>query len=652
MTSITGLDTLREDYEEFNESILTFLPKKSEEVDDMGIPIYSAGNTRPLNITNTDNRILANAVRLKIEPLISPEISEVQRGFIAGRSMLANVVDVDCGMQHTSLNFEHGLGIFPDFAAAFPSVDHDFIHEFLESLDWPDWLTRFVKGLYTDNKCCISVGGRRSKGFALEAGIRQGCPLSPFLFAVVADLLLCRLQRLLPAAIIRAYADDIALVLSDGAPCLKLLEINFREYALLSGLYIHHGKTVLVPLAPQDVDYTKRLVAAEAPSWSDMSIKFSTEYLGFSLGPDCADKAWDKACKKYLDRARTWGSIGAGLFHTLAAYRTYVLPVLSFVAQLAGVPSNWERLEQNACKLLFPGPRCWISANALRGLKHIGFTTQLPDLHSLAAAAKCRVARYEDIAHGGLHITSRLQALRYDRTHGNFSLRSIVWYRWYNEGFLANLADARGKLRAKVGTEGNLLGRMRGDISDPDNVRRQWQKTCRSVLESPSAVHVVRHLRRRLDRWAMPLLPGHRVQRAIACMKCAATSCPPRVCAALLRTWCNGWVTARRMQRVGQCVLGCPGEDSIEHYARCRIFNDFGASKLQLEGGNQMECFLCLHKEPPAIRKRRALALYSLYKLHGSIRHGAPRPNCPANALWQIVRDTMGGNSEAFGLLT
>jgi len=256
-----------------------------------------------LNITNTDNRIPANSVRLKIEPIISPEISEAQRGFIAGRSMLANVVDVDSGVQHTSLNFEHGLPIFPDFAAAFPSVDHDFIHDFLESLDWPIWLTRFVKGLYTNNRCCIAVGGRRSDGFAMEAGIRQGCPLSPFQFAVVCALLLCRLQRLLPTAMIRAYADDIALVLSDGAPCLKLLENNFREYASLSGLHIHHGKTVLIPLAPQDVDYTKKLVAAEAPSWSDMSIKFHTEYLGFALGPDCADKSWDKACKKYTDGA-------------------------------------------------------------------------------------------------------------------------------------------------------------------------------------------------------------------------------------------------------------------------------------------------------------------------------------------------------------
>ena len=63
----------------------------------MGIPIYAAANTRPLNITNADNRILANAVRLKIEPIVGPEISQMQRGFVSGRSLLTNVVVGKCG---------------------------------------------------------------------------------------------------------------------------------------------------------------------------------------------------------------------------------------------------------------------------------------------------------------------------------------------------------------------------------------------------------------------------------------------------------------------------------------------------------------------------------------------------------------------------
>ena len=218
---------------------------------------------------------------------------------------MANVVDVGNHMQLTSLESSQGLAIFVDFAAAFPSVDHDFIEDFLASLNWPNWLIGIVRVLYANTRCIIATGGRRSAGFALEAGIRQGCPLSPLLFAVIADLVLRRLQRLFPSALVRAYADDIAMILNNGLGNLRLLEHLLGEYALLSGLHVHHGKTVLVPLAPHSMDHIKALVVSEAPSWSDVRVKYSAEYLGFVLGLDCAAKSLKQSFKKLLGRAKT-----------------------------------------------------------------------------------------------------------------------------------------------------------------------------------------------------------------------------------------------------------------------------------------------------------------------------------------------------------
>ena len=48
-------------------------------------------------------------------------------------------------------------------------------------------------------------------------------------------------------------------------------------------------------------------------------------------------------------------------------------------------------------------------------------------------------------------------------------------------------------------------------------------------------------------------------QLAIRSMKCVSQGCPPRVCTALLRTWFNGWITSRRLQGAGCCVLACGG---------------------------------------------------------------------------------------------
>ena len=55
-----------------------------------------------MNVTNCDNRLLASAVRWVLEPAIGPKITISQRGFLQGRSMLANLVDVDEGLVHAA----------------------------------------------------------------------------------------------------------------------------------------------------------------------------------------------------------------------------------------------------------------------------------------------------------------------------------------------------------------------------------------------------------------------------------------------------------------------------------------------------------------------------------------------------------------------
>ena len=78
--------------------------------------------------------------------------------------------------------------------------------------------------------------------------MRQGCPLSPLLFAVASGLLLCRIQRLLPDATVRAYADDLALVAARALSRLPLLHQLFDDCGRISGLRLNFKKTVIVPL--------------------------------------------------------------------------------------------------------------------------------------------------------------------------------------------------------------------------------------------------------------------------------------------------------------------------------------------------------------------------------------------------------------------
>ena len=122
-----------------------FCPKKaSGTISPTGEGYYEAPNVRRLNVTNSDNRLLANAVRYAIEPLVGERVSPCQRGFIGGRSMLTNRVDLDEAMALSVCRSDEGAAIFFDFAAAFPSVEHDFMKAVFRWLGWPPWLLTFI----------------------------------------------------------------------------------------------------------------------------------------------------------------------------------------------------------------------------------------------------------------------------------------------------------------------------------------------------------------------------------------------------------------------------------------------------------------------------------------------------------------------------
>ena len=188
MTEEDGFTLLGKVYSDLNASLLFFCLRQIGTTVD-GLDIYEPGGVRPLNVTNTDNRLLASATRLAIEPTLGALITEDQRGFIGGRSMLANLVDIDEATVTYSLGSSDVIALFYDFAAAFPSVEHRLLHDYFAALGWPDWLRRMVLNLYHNNFCHISMGDSVFVGFGITRGIRQGCPLSPLLFAAVSELL-------------------------------------------------------------------------------------------------------------------------------------------------------------------------------------------------------------------------------------------------------------------------------------------------------------------------------------------------------------------------------------------------------------------------------------------------------------------------------
>ena len=80
----------------FNDALLCCLPKKPCEISPELGEIYAGEDTRPLALVNTDNRIIASAARGCWEDILDRDyISIHQQGFLKGRLMINNILDID-----------------------------------------------------------------------------------------------------------------------------------------------------------------------------------------------------------------------------------------------------------------------------------------------------------------------------------------------------------------------------------------------------------------------------------------------------------------------------------------------------------------------------------------------------------------------------
>ena len=195
---------------------------------------------RPITINNSSNRIIAKVTNAKLIPLAAEFLDRSQRGFLPGR-------DWSEGLHHLNRSFYHALYqkhkffiLFVDFEKAFDSVSHDYLRALLSHLKVPGWAIAVVSALFTDIKVFPAFVGSDVVWIFVRRGVKQGCPLSPLLFAISLDVLLYFLS-LIPDLPTSAFADALALDAAEIAVLVAAFFV-FSDFSRFSGLVVNVKK--------------------------------------------------------------------------------------------------------------------------------------------------------------------------------------------------------------------------------------------------------------------------------------------------------------------------------------------------------------------------------------------------------------------------
>jgi len=109
--------------------------------------------------------------------------------------------------------------------------------------------------LYTNCNSSIKLSSGTSPRFSLNRGVRQGCPISPYLFLIATELLNLHIRESPlkgitiddTEVVMSQLADDTVLFLKDASQVAVALE-TLEPFSKASGLRLNINKCELLPV--------------------------------------------------------------------------------------------------------------------------------------------------------------------------------------------------------------------------------------------------------------------------------------------------------------------------------------------------------------------------------------------------------------------
>ncbi|XP_071727348.1 uncharacterized protein [Rutidosis leptorrhynchoides] len=283
-----------------NASFITVVPKK---VDPISLNEY-----RPISLIGSFYKVVAKILSNRLRKVIPNLVGFEQSAFIKGRNIMDGALIANETLEYLKNHKLKSLIFKVDFEKAFDSLSWEFLVEIMTIMWFGGKWRKWIISCLSSASISVLVNGSPTNEFKLERGVRQGDPLSHFLFILAAEGLnvLTKMavqnnvfkgvevgQNKVPISHLQ-YADDMIFFGQWNENNLCNLMKLLKCFELSSGLKVNYHKSILYGVCVEKsvTEYMARKLRCNVGQHIDsLGVLFSDSFIR-SIGDGSSTYFW------------------------------------------------------------------------------------------------------------------------------------------------------------------------------------------------------------------------------------------------------------------------------------------------------------------------------------------------------------------------